>query len=397
LIHPVSSAEPDPIFLRLVLKNIFRHRLRSLLTSVGLVVAILAFGLLQTVVHAWYAGAEMASATRLITRNATSLVFPLPAMYRERIRALDGVTAVGLSNWFGGIYKDQSFGNFFAQFAVDKDMFRMYPEFLTRPEDIAAWQADRRGTMIGRALADQHGFKVGERIPLKGAIYPGDWEFTVAGIYEPRDEGTVTRQMYFHWDYLNEQMKKRYPRRAEYAGVFVVQIADGSRAAEISQAIDREFRNSLAETLTETEKAFQLGFVAQTEAIVVAVRIVSFVVIVIIFAVVANTMAMTARERLAEYATLKVLGFSPGFVGALIVGESILISALGGLLGIVATFPVATLFRKAVGTLFPVFNVTAETVMLQAAAAIVVGVLAGVVPAIRAARVKIVDGLRHIG
>jgi putative ABC transport system permease protein len=385
-------------YLKLVFKNVFRHRLRSLLTIVGLVVAILAFGLLQTVVNAWYAGADMASATRLITRNATSLVFPLPAYYRERIRAIEGVQAVAVSNWFGGIYKDQSFGNFFAQFATDQDLFfDLYPEFRTRPDELLAFRKDRQGAMVGRQLAEQHGFRVGDRIPLKGAIYPGDWEFTVRGIYEPRDETTVTRQMYFHWDYLNEQMKRKFPRRAEFAGVFIVKIADGGRAAEISQAIDREFRNSLAETLTETEKAFQLGFVAQTETIVTAVKIVSFVVIVIIFAVVANTMAMTARERMAEYATLKALGFGPGFVAALIVGESVMITAIGGAFGVLLTFPAAIAFKKAVGTLFPVFHVTAQTVALQVAAAVFVGVVAGLLPSIRASRVKIVEGLRYIG
>ena len=383
---------------KLVFKNIFRHRLRSLLTIVGLVVAILAFGLLRTVVNAWYAGADMASATRLVTRNATSLVFPIPAYYRERIQAMDGVRSVAISNWFGGIYKDASFGNFFAQFAVDHDkFFEMYPEFLTKTDELLAFKRDRRGAMVGRILADQHGFKVGDTLPLKGAIYGGDWEFIVRGIYEPRDQTTVTRQMYFHWDYLNEQMKKKFPRRAEFAGVFVVQIADGSRAAEISQAIDREFRNSLAETLTETEKAFQLGFIAQTEAIVTAVKIVSFVVIVIIFAVVANTMAMTARERMAEHATLKALGFHPGYVMALIVGESVMISALGGAIGIALTFPVAAAFKAAMGSMFPVFYVTKETVLMQVAAGAAVGLLAGILPSIRAARVKIVDGLRFAG
>jgi putative ABC transport system permease protein len=366
---------------------------------VGLIVAILAFGLLQTVVNAWYAGADMASANRLVTRNATSLVFSLPAYYRERIRAVDGVTAVAISNWFGGVYKDQTFKNFFATFAVDHDVFfDLYPEFKVKPDELLAFKRDQRGCMVGRLIADQHGFKVGDVIPMTSPIYGGGtWEFTVRGIYEPKDETTVTRQLYFHWDYLNEQMKKRFPKRAEFAGVFIIQIADGSRAAEISQAIDKEFRNSLAETLTETEKAFSLGFVAQTEAIVTAVRIVSFVVIVIIFAVVANTMAMTARERLAEYATLKALGFSPLFVAALIFGESVMISALGGAIGIALTFPVAAFFKALMGTMFPVFYVNANTVMMQAIAAASVGVLAGVLPSIRAANVKIVDGLRYAG
>jgi len=385
------------MFLKLVFKNIFRHRLRSLLTIAGLVIAILAFGILQTVVDAWYAGADMASAQRLITRNATSLVFPLPAYYRERIRAIDGVTKVAISNWFGGIYKDQSVSNFFAQFAVDDAYFDLYPEFLVKPEQMAAWKADRRGALVGRLLADQFGWKVGDVIPLKGAIFPGDWEFVVRGIYEPRDETIVTRQFYFHWDYLNEAMKLRFPKRAEYAGVFIVGIADPSRAAELSRAIDREFANSLAETLTETEKAFQLGFVAQMQTIVTAIRIVSFVVIVIIFAVVANTMAMTARERLAEYATLKALGFAPGFVAALIVGESVTMTALGAALGVALTFPTASAFKAMVGTLFPVFNVAPQTVLLQVACAIAVGLAAGLLPSIRASRVKIVDGLRHVG
>ena len=384
--------------LKLVFRNIFRHKLRSFLTMLGLVVAILAFGLLQTVVQAWYAGADMASATRLITRNATSLVFPVPIYYRERIRAIDGVKAVAVSNWFGGIYKDQSFGNFFPQFAVDHDIwFDLFPEFRTNPQELLAWKRDRRGAMVGRQLAFEHGFKVGDTIALKGAIFPGTWEFRVSGIYEPKDETTITRQMYFHWDYLNERLKQLFPKRAEYAGLFVVQITDGSRAAEVSQAIDREFRNSLAETLTETEKAFQLGFVAQTETIVMAVRIVSFVVIVIIFAVVANTMAMTARERLAEHATLKALGFSPSFVGALIVGESVLITLMGGIAGIAATFPVAQGFKALLGAMFPVFHVTGDTVGMQLAAALAVGVLASLVPSYRASRVRIVEGLRHIG
>jgi putative ABC transport system permease protein len=383
---------------KLVVKNIFRHKLRSALTIAGLVVAILAFGVLQTVVNAWYAGSDMASAQRLITRNATSLIFPLPAWYRERIRAIEGVTAVSTSNWFGGIYRDQSPGNFFAQFAVDhENFFDLYPEFKVGPAEMLAFKKDRRGALVGRLLADAHGFKVGDVIPIKGTIYPGNWEFVVRGIYEPADASTITRQLYFHWDYLNEELRRKFPRRSDLVGVFVVSIADGSRAAEVSQAIDREFRNSLAETLTETEKAFQLGFVAQTETIVVAVRIVSFVVILIIFAVVANTMAMTARERLSEYATLKALGFGPPFIASLIVGESLAISALGGALGIVATFPAAAAFKAALGSLLPIFRVAPETVMMQAGAALAVGILAGIAPSVRAARVNIVQGLRHIG
>ncbi len=385
-------------YLRLVFRNLFRHRLRSLLTLAGLLVAILAFGVLQTMVNAWYAGSDMASAQRLVARNAISLVFPLPGWYRERIKAIDGVTTVSTSNWFGGIYKDMTPGNFFAQFAVDHETyFDLYPEFRVRPEDMLAFRKDRRGALVGRQLADAHGFKVGDVVPIKGTVFPGTWEFVVRGIYEPGEETTVTRQLFFRWDYLDEEVRRKTPRRAGQVGVFVVGIADGSRAAEVSEAIDREFRNSLAETLTETEKAFQLGFIAQTEAILMAVRIASLVVIVIIFAVLANTMAMTARERLAEYATLKALGFGPRFVASLILGESLLLAAAGGALGILATYPVAAIFKSALGSMLPVFHVAPATVAWQAVAALSVGLLAGLLPAYRAGRVRIVDGLRYLG
>jgi putative ABC transport system permease protein len=192
-------------------------------------------------------------------------------------------------------------------------------------------------------------------------------------------------------------VKRTSPRRADNTGVYVVRIASSDLAAEVGQAIDGEFRNSLAETLTETEKAFQLGFVAMTEAIVVAIRIVSFLVIFIILAVMANTMAMTARERTAEYATLKALGFGPGFLGRLIFGESLAIAVVGGVAGIVLTFPAADAFAARMGTLFPVFNISPETMWMQFAAALIVGGAAAIVPAFRASRIRIAEGLRAIG
>lgn len=383
-------------FIKLVLKNIFRARLRSALTIVGLVVAIVAFGLLQTVVDAWYAGTEAASSSRLISRNAISLVFSMPLSYKDKVRAVEGVKTVSYSNWFGGVYKDAK--NFFAQFAVDHETyFDLYPEFLLKPDELLAFKRDRSGALVGRGLADLYGFKVGDVVPIQGTIYPGTWQFTVRGIYEGKDDSTITRQFYFHWDYLNEEIKKLYPRRADQIGVLILGVSDPSRTADISKAVDDEFRNSLAETLTETEKAFQLSFVAMTETIVVAIRIVSFVVIFIIMAVVANTMAMTARERLSEYATLKVLGFSPGFVAALIFAESMALSVLGCLLAIALTFPVAHAFGAATAKLFAVFKVSGLTVLMQLGCALVVGIAAGIAPGLRAANVRIVDGLRSIG
>ncbi|MBB3118743.1 ABC transporter permease [Pseudoduganella violacea] len=382
--------------LRLISRNALRHKLRTALTILGLVVATLSFGLLQTVVDAWYSGAEGASATTLVTRNATSLVFPLPLSYQERVRAVDGVSGVGYANWFGGIYQEPK--NFFAQFAISgKSYLDIYPDYLLPEAERSAFLRDRKGAIVGRKLAMQYGFKVGDIIPLRGTIFPGQWEFVVRGIYDGRQSTTNTATMFFHWDYINEVVKRSIPRRANQVGVYVVQIAHAEDAAAVSGAIDAQFRNSLAETLTETEKAFQLGFVSMSEAIVVAIRVVSFVVIVIIMAVMANTMAMSARERLAEYATLKVLGFGPGYLAALIFGESMLLALAGAALGILLLFPVAATFAAAMGTMFPVFQVSPLTVLLQLLSAVAVGLVAGIAPTLRAARVNIVEGLRSIG
>jgi putative ABC transport system permease protein len=382
--------------LRLIVKNSLRHKLRTSLTILGLVVAIFAFGLLQTVIDAWYAGAEGASNTTLVTRNKTSLVFPLPLSYEARIRAVPGVTGVGYANWFQGTYKDPK--NFFAQFAISGESYlEIYPDYLLPPEQRAAFLRDRKGALVGRKLADQFGFKVGDVIPLKGTIYPGDWELVVRGIFDGRQSTTNTATLFLHWDYVNESLKKTLPRRANQIGVYVVRIDEPENAAAISAAIDKEFSNSLAETLTETEKAFQLGFVSMSEAIVMAIRVVSFVVIVIIAAVMANTMAMSARERLGEYATLKALGFGPGFLTAMILGESLLLSLFGAALGIVILFPFAAFLGSVMGTMFPVFEVTRLTVLQQILAALAIGLVAAIAPTLRAARINIVEGLRSIG
>jgi putative ABC transport system permease protein len=380
----------------LVLRNAFRHKLRTTLTIVGIVVAIVAFGLLRTIVDAWYAGANASSSARLVTRSSVSLVFALPLNYAQKIRQVDGVRSVAWANWFGGVYVSER--NFFAQFAIsDASYLDMYPEFVLADDQRRAFIADRVGAIAGRKLADKYGWKVGDQVPLRGTIYPGTWTFTLRGIYDGAEEGTDTSTFFFHFDYLNETVKRRFPRSADQAGVFIEELRNPDAAAAVSQAIDATFRNSLAETLTETEKAFQLGFVAMSEAILLAIQAVSFVVIVIIMAVMANTMAMTARERYGEYATLKALGFGNGFVAMLIFGESLGIALVGGALGIALTFPAAEAFAGTVGSILSGFAVSRETVAMQLAAALVIGVVAAAVPAWHAARVRIVDGLRAIG
>ena len=380
----------------LILRNALRHKLRTILTIVGIVVAICAFGLLRTIVDAWYAGVEASSAARLVTRNSISLVFPLPLSYAQKIRQVPGVTGVAWANWFGGVYITER--NFFPQFAIEARAFlELYPEYVVNERDFKAFVADRTGAVAGRKLADQYGWKVGDQIPLRGTIFPGTWTFTLRGIYEGADPGTDEQQMLFHWKRLSEALRQRSGGGADRVGVFIVGIDDPDDAAALSQRIDSQFRNSLGETLTETEKAFQLGFVAMSEAILLAIQAVSGIVIVIIMAVMANTMTMTARERLAEYATLKALGFPPAFVVRLLLGESLLIAALGGALGLALSFPATRLVGQLTGTLFPVFRLSPTTLALQAAAALAIGLVAAAWPAWRISRLGIVNGLRHVG
>jgi len=382
--------------LKFILRNVLRHKLRAGLTVLGFAVALVAFGVLSTVVGAWYAAAGKAAPTRLVTRNGVSLAFPLPLTYRDKIRAVDGVRSVSHSTWFGGVYQNPK--NFFAQFAIEPATFLpMYPEFILKEDERSAFLRDRKGAIIGRKLATNYGLKVGDSLPLRGTIFPGNWEFTVRAIYDGAKADTDVSQMLFHWQYLNETIKARGQGTADQIGVFLVDIKDARRAAEISRAIDAVFVNSAAETFTETEKAFHLSFVAMADTLIMTIRLVSFVVIVIILAVVANTMAMTARERLGEYATLKTLGFGPGFIAVLIVGESLLIATIGSVVGIGATFPVAKVFAAQTGTLFAIFEVSTATVAMQVACAGLVGVGAALLPARRAMSVRIVDGLRTIG
>jgi putative ABC transport system permease protein len=381
--------------LKLIFRNAFRHKLRTTLTVVGVAIAVLAFGLLKTLVAAWYLGVEASSSSRLITRNAISLVFTLPASYQEKIRSVPGVTAVAKGNWFGGVYIDEK--NFFPNFAVEPASYLdLYPEFVLTPEERKAFILDRKSCIVGRKTAERFGWKVGDLVTLRGTIFPGEWEFVIRGIYRGREKNTDTTQFLFHWEYLNETMRKTVPRRADQVGFYVVGLASPDLAAQVSLAIDGMFKNSLAETLTETERAFQLSFVSMTEAIVIAIRIVSYVVIVIIMVVAANTMAMTARERIAEYATMKTLGFGSWYVAAVIFGESIVIAMTGGALGVLLSFPAADWIGAKLSAFVPIFRLSRETIALDLVAAFVVGAVAGIFPTWRGTTIRIADGLRRI-
>ncbi|MDA8125298.1 MAG: FtsX-like permease family protein [Deltaproteobacteria bacterium] len=382
--------------IKILFRNAFHNRLRSGLTILGITVAVLAFGLLQTVIGAWYAGVEAASASRLVTRNAISIIFPLPLAYAEKIRQIEGVKAVSWGNWFGGIYIDEK--HFFPNFCVEpRSYLSVYPEFVVSAPELKAFLADRKGFIAGRKLAARYRWKIGDQVTLKGTIYPGSWDFVLKGLYRGRDKTVDETQFLFHWAYLNETMKRTAPTRADQVGFYMIAVQRPDLAPETALRIDKAFKNSLAETLTETEKAFNQGFIAMSGAIVTAIQMVSFVVILIIMAVVANTMAMTTRERIGDYAIMKTLGFGGGSIAVMVFGESLVIALTGSLTGMLLTFPAAKAFGQSLSAYFPIFIVSPQTLWLDLAAAFGIAFFAALIPARRAIRIGIAEGLRRIG
>lgn len=383
--------------LKLVFRNVLRHKLRSTLTVLGIAIAVMFFGILRTVVDAWYSGVEASAVNRLITRHAVSFIFPLPYSYREQIARIPGVTRVTFANWFQGIYIDQN--QFFARMAVDAEtFFDGYPEFIVDKDQLDTFKKERNACVIGQKIADQYKLKIGDVMPIEGDIYPGKYEFVVRAIYKPRDEKVDATQMLFHWTYLDERLRQDQPTRAGNVGWYIITIGDPSKAPLISQTIDEMFKNSRAETKSETEAAFQQSFVSMSGAILTAMNFIAFVIIGVILLVLGNTMVMTARERIREYAVLKTLGFTAGHIVGLIAGESLTISIAGGVLGLFLTFPmVQGIAANIPSGMFPVFETTPTTIVLAGSSALVVGVIAALFPIWRATSMKIVDGLRQIG
>jgi putative ABC transport system permease protein len=303
---------------------------------------------------------------------------------------------VSFGNWFGGIYISEK--NFFANFAVEpKSYLGLYPEMAVPEKQKADFFRDRRGFIAGRKLVKRFGWRIGDTVTLKGTIFPGDWDFVLRGIYEGRTRTVDETMFLFHWDYLNEGVKRIYPSMANQVGFYVIGVTDPHLAADVGLEIDAMFRNSQAETLTESERAFVMGFISMTEAIVMVIRVVSLLVIVIILAVVANTMAMTTRERIGEYAVLKTMGYPPWQIGTLIMGEALVITTAGCLLGMAMTYPVVRFFATELGAFFPIFYVEHRTLWLDIGASVLVGVAAALIPIRQAFRIRIADGLRRIG
>ena len=378
-------------YARLILANLARKKVRTLLTVGSFFVALFLFGILATLNFTFGMGTEIASAERLAVINRVSLIQPLPVAYKDQIAALPGVTLVTHANWFGGVYQDEK--NFFPQFAIDAETYRnIYTEFLVPPDQWQAFLADKQGAVVGKSTADRFGWKVGDRVPIKGAIFPGDWEFNVRGIYTGKRPNDDLTQFWFRWDFLKE---KAPPWAQNNVGWYTVRIAPGSDGVQVAKAIDEGFANSAWETRTQSESAFMASFVEQMGNIEFLMMAIGSVVFFTLLLVTGNTMAISVRERTGELAVLKTVGFTDASVLVLVLIESLLVAFLGGGLGI-ALAKAFTLGGDPTKGMLASFYLPPAGMAAGAALALSVGLLAGVIPAVSAMRLQVVEALRRL-
>ncbi len=378
-------------FVRLIFANLRRKKIRTTLTALSFVVALFLFGLLAIVRGAFNQGIQIAGADRLVVINKVSLIQPLPISYQDRLSRIPGVTAVSHQNWFGGVYQDEK--NFFPQIAIDDDAYRsMYPEYIIPDDQWRAFMADREGAIVGASLAKRFGWKLGDRIPIKGTIFAGLWEFNIRAIYTGKRAEDDTSQFLFHYKYLEERENSYWHG---LVGWYVVRIANPDDAARVAKAIDDSFANSPWETKTDTEKSFAASFVKQAGNISFLILSIGVVVFFTLLLVSGNTMAIAVRERVRELAVLKAIGFSDRFVLVLVLLESLLVAGLGGGAGLL----LAKLFSMQgdpTHGLLALFYLPPEAMITGAVLTLGVGVAAGILPALSAMRLKVVDALRRV-
>jgi len=378
-------------YLRLVFANLKRKKLRTTLTIGSFAVALFLFGLLIAIRTAFNGGADVAGVDRLDVINKTSLIMPLPYSYRGRLANVAGVTGVTFATWFGGIYQDER--NFFPQMAVDKDTwFQVYSEYKVPEAARKAFLADRQGCLIGRALAKRYGFKAGERIPLKGTIWPGSWEFNIDGIYDGARPEVDTNQMLFRYDYLEEA--RQFGKGT--VGWYVVKLGNADDAVKVTKTIDDAFANSPYETLTQTEQAFAASFVKQMGNVEFLVLTIGSVVFFTLLLVAGNTMAIAVRERTGELAVLKTVGFTDVGVLGLVIAETLVIAVQGGVIGLALAKLYTMGGDPTRGMLGGAFYLPVRSLLAGFGLALAVGAAAGLLPAVAAMRLKVVDALRRV-
>jgi putative ABC transport system permease protein len=384
-------------FLPLVWSNLKRKKVRTAFTLLSILVAFVLFGYLSAIRMAFTAGIEMSGADRLMVTHKVSIIQPLPIAYRDRIAAVPGVKEVTHANWFGGIYQDPK--NFFPQMAVDPQTYMdLYPEMLLPAEQRKAWLADRQGAIVGRTTAQRFGWKVGDKIPIQGTIYrhpdgTNGWEFNLDGIFDAKEKSTDTSGFFFQYDYLKEAA---VGGDRGLVGWYIIRIDDPAHSPDVARRTDVLFANSPYETKTQSEKALAQSFASQVGDIGKIMRIVLAAVFFTILLVAGNTMAQSVRERTSELAVLKTLGFGNGQVLALVLAESCLIAMLGGALGLVIGWTLITLGGDPTHGNLPVFYFPPPDIVLGAGLTLLLGLVTGLLPALQAMRLRIVDALRRV-
>ncbi len=381
-------------YLPLLAASLRRKRLRTFFTVASILVAFLLFGLAESLRYSLQSGVDVAGADRLLTMHKVSFTQLLPQSYENRIRAIDGVTDVTPQTWFGAWFRDER--NQIPTFPVKPEAFlRMYPEFVVPEDQRLAWVADRTGIMIGRGLADLTGWKVGEAVPLRSSIWrksdgSDTWDVTVRAIYD-LPQGGDTRQILMHQEYFEEARGIA----KGLIGWYVVKVSDVERASAVARQIDLQFANSPAETKTSSERAMAQSFANQVGNIGAILRAIVGAVFFTMLLVTANTMAQSVRERTNEIGVLKTLGFSNGGVLGLVLAESVLITVLGGVLGLAGAWWLGVQFEPVFRQYLPGFRVPSDAVAIGAAFMVGLGLIAGAVPAVQAMRLRIVEALRR--
>jgi putative ABC transport system permease protein len=380
-------------YLHLIWAALFRSKTRTLLTLLSVVAAFLLFGMLDSVRVAFNSGGSVAGADRLVVASRLSITQMLPYSLGPRIEATSGVAKVAHAAWFGGIYQDPK--NFFPNFSVGPNYFELYPEYRVPPAQLKAYAANRSGAIVGAALAKRHGWKVGDTIPLQATIFPtkgsNDWSFRLEGIFAIADAKRrgEENQLLFHWDYFdeaNDYVKGR-------VGWYIVKLDSVADASRVAQAIDALSENSDHETKTQTEQAFNQAFAKQFADIGLIVTAIMGAVFFTLLLLTGNTMAQAVRERIPELAVLKTIGFSNRSVLALVLAESILLIVLGGLIGLGLAALLMPGVSRASGGIIQLPTVLPQTWAVGVALMLLIGVAVGLLPALRAMRLKIVDAL----
>jgi len=384
-------------YLRLIWKNVFRKKIRMFLTTGSIVLVLVLIVVLVSLLNAMEADPSGGrGANRLVVQHATGLATFLPLSQRQRIAQIPGVVAVTPEIWFGGVYKDEKPENWFGQLSADPEIFfKVFDDATVDPAVEATWRAERNSFVAGKSLEEKFGWKPGDHIILKGTYIPVNLDLVYRGSYHAGDESNI----FFHNEYLNQA---QWFGANRMTGIYYLKVASGEDLPRVTAAIDRMFENSDAPTKTMTEKQFQQSFMEMMGNVKGLIRWISLIILFAVTLIVANTVAMSARERVTEIAVMRTLGFRRTHILSFILSESVLMSLLGGIFGILlAKFLLIPLIvaggaKTALSVFLINFKVTPEIFLGAFLISVGIGVLAGFVPAIRSSQIRIVDGLRQV-